>query len=71
MNEHGDVVGFYSDAAGAVHGFRADRHGSVSRIDVPGAVATRPYSITNHGVLYGTYDNADGVSHGYVATPRR
>jgi hypothetical protein len=70
-NEHDDVVGFYSDAAGVVHGFLADRHRSVSRIDVPRALATRLYSITDHGVLYGTYDDAGGVSHGFVATPHR
>jgi len=71
VNESGDVVGFYSDAAGGVHGFLADHRGSVSRIDVPGAEATRLYSITGQGVLYGTYEDAAGVSHGCIGTPHR
>jgi len=70
VNDRGDVVGFYTDAAGAVHGYVV-RRGSISRVDVPETHTTQLYSITNQGVLYGTYDDARGVSHGFIATPSR
>jgi hypothetical protein len=70
ISNRGDVVGFYSDATGAVHGYLSTRTGSPSRIDVPRADATLVYSITARGVLYGTYDTR-GVAHGFIATPAR
>ena len=70
VNDRGDVVGFYTDTVGAVHGYVAGRWRSISRVDVPGAHMTQLYSITNQGVLYGTYDDARGVAHGFIATPR-
>ena len=70
VNDRGDVVGFYTDTVGAVHGYVAGRWRSISRVDVPGAQTTQLYSITNQGVLYGTYDDARGVAHGFIATPR-
>jgi uncharacterized membrane protein len=71
ISDRGAVVGFFSDAAGAVHGYVSTRTGSPSRIDVPRADATRVYSITDRGVLYGTYDDTRGISHGFIATPVR
>lgn len=71
ISDRGDVVGFYTDAAGAVHGYVSTRRGSLSRIDVPRADATRVYSIARRGALYGTYDDPRGVSHGFIATPAR
>ncbi len=71
ISDRGAVVGFFTGAAGTVHGYVATRSGSLSRIDVPTAEATRVYSITDRGVLYGTYDDPRGVSHGFIATPVR
>jgi len=70
INTERDIVGFFKDAAGAEHGFVTDRHGAVSRIDVRGAAATRPYAIDDEGTITGTYDDASGISHGFTASPR-
>jgi len=65
INPRGDIVGVYSDAAGAAHGYvRAD--GAFTTIDVPGASATRAFAINARGDVVGTYTKA-GVTRGFVA----
>lgn len=70
INTEHDIVGFFKDAAGTEHGFVTNRHRAVSRIDVPGAAATRPYAVDDEGTITGTYDDASGISHGFVASIR-
>ena len=58
------MVGVYGDASGTLHAFLLDQ-GVVTTIDVPGAVATLPSGINNHGQIVGIY--FDGVRrHGFL-----
>jgi len=43
--------------------------GVVQLIEVPGATQTELFGIRNDGTVYGSYLAADGVRHGFVATP--
>jgi hypothetical protein len=36
---------------------------------VPGSVSTGVFSINATGMIVGSYDDAAGVTHGYVGTP--
>jgi hypothetical protein len=55
INDHGHIVGYYSDTneyplgAPDIRGFLLDREGRFARIDIPGAKLTQPLSINNHG----------------------
>lgn len=72
----GDVTGAFSDANGVEHGFAIA--GSTNTInfplDAPGAGAvglfagTVPLSINGTGELVGTYADASGLFHGFLAT---
>lgn len=44
--------------------------GAYTLIQVPGALATELYAISNNGTLGGRYLTADGVSHGVILTPK-
>jgi len=69
INNHGDLSGKYWDKAGNAHIFMTV--GSViTTWVVPGAVGT-PYisNINNARDVVGTYNDASGVSHGYLRTP--
>jgi probable HAF family extracellular repeat protein len=57
IDEHGEIVGNYVDAGGAYHGFRRDRRGRFTTIDVPGAMATQPETINNRAQVVGSYSN--------------
>ena len=50
----GDIVGSYTDAVGAGHGFLLS-HGSFTTIDVPGAVSTGAAGINPSGEIVGSY----------------
>ena len=73
----GNVTGAYSDANGVAHGFvLLFGASSISApVDAPGAAkaglfaGTVPFSINPLGELTGTYVDANGVFHGFLATP--
>jgi uncharacterized membrane protein len=69
LNNHGQVVGWYIDAAGYFHGFLRGRFGFAS-MDVPGATFTQAYGVNDFGHVVG-YFNAyaiDGLGNrGFVA----
>jgi len=44
-------------------------NGVYTTIDVPGETNTGVFSINAQGEIVGSYDDADGVTHGYVGTP--
>ncbi len=67
VNEHGQVAGYYADAAGALHGFVKTGQ-RVQQLDVPGGVATIVTALNNRGSVAGEYFDASGVRHGFVAT---
>lgn len=73
----GNVTGTYSDANGVAHGFVLLFGASsiTAPVDAPGAgkagmfAGTVPFSINPLGELTGTYADANGVFHGFLATP--
>lgn len=73
INDQGDVVGFYNDAAGRTHGFvrSGDQYRS---IDFPGARSTQARGIGPAGDIVGTYQrqNESGSVpvHGFLLSRR-
>jgi hypothetical protein len=53
INDRGQIVGSYVDAAGASHGFLRDARGRLTLIAAPGAMETTPLAINNRGVIVG------------------
>jgi probable HAF family extracellular repeat protein len=53
VNDQGQMTGTYSDGSGR-HAFLLD-HNVATRIDVPGAGFTQPWSINNNGQIVGYY----------------
>jgi uncharacterized membrane protein len=72
INNRGDIVGPYVDAAGFNHGFRLDRRGCLGRVDYPGPPRTKneAVGVNDRGQIVGAYgrygDNTTGETHGYV-----
>jgi uncharacterized membrane protein len=54
INPAGDIVGVYTDAVGAQHGFLLS-HGQFTTLDVPNAVATVARGISPSGDIVGSY----------------
>ena len=65
VNNHGWVVGEYSDTAGTRHGFWYFA-GHYSTIDVPGSTATEAMGVNDVSQIVGAYALADGKRHGFV-----
>jgi uncharacterized membrane protein len=61
-------VGGYVDASGADHGFTLYRR-TFTTIDVPSATATDVAGINAEGQIVGTYTDAAGNIHGFIAVP--
>jgi uncharacterized membrane protein len=64
------MVGTYTDEGDTAaqffeHGFLLDRRG-LTKLDLPGAVETRPFAINNRGQLAGEYLDRGGRAHGFV-----
>jgi probable HAF family extracellular repeat protein len=57
--------------AGGGRGFLRNPGGQFVPVDVSGATGTFPLDINNHGQMVGVYDDADGVSHGFLLTEGR
>lgn len=54
LNDKGEVVGSYQDAAGGLHGFLLS-HGSYTTLDYPGATSTTASGINDAGNIVGYY----------------
>ena len=67
MNNAGEMVGGYHDAAGD-HSFLRHTDGSFSPIDLPGAVATGAKGINNAGQIVGVFTDSSG-NHGFLRAP--
>lgn len=65
INNWGSIVGSYSDAAGASHGFKRWKGGGTVALDYPGASLTYPTRINDHGAIVGSYVLADLSIHGF------
>jgi uncharacterized membrane protein len=71
INDRGDTVGFYDDAAGVFHGFLRDRRGRFTPVDAPGAVlGTQPISINDRREIVGAVAYADNSTDAFHRSPR-
>jgi hypothetical protein len=66
LNDQGQIVGFFANAAG-VHGF-VKEYGSYTTIDAPGAAYTLLNGINNGGVMQGQVYHSAFAVEGFVAT---
>ena len=67
INDHGQIVGYYVDACGTLHGFLRDRKGVFTTIDHPDApLATAALDINDRGQIVGTYADAEETTHGFL-----
>jgi hypothetical protein len=66
INNRGEIVGAYriGEEAGPLHGYRRDRRGRIREIAVPGAAATIPSDINDHGTIVGNFQVDGGVADG-------
>ena len=67
INERGDVVGKYFDAAGNVHGFLL-RGEKFTTIDIKGSEGNSARDINDLGQIAGNFGDSAGVEHGYLMT---
>jgi probable HAF family extracellular repeat protein len=70
INNHGQMVGTYVDAAGSTpggftHGFLLE-DGIFTTIDFPGPSETEILGINDRGQMVGTYIDAQGIIHGFL-----
>jgi hypothetical protein len=70
INNHGDVAGFYTDAAGNTHAFIDYHHGQFRILDVPGATSTEALGVNDHDEVVGVY-SVGTLMHGFTWTPGR
>jgi hypothetical protein len=76
INDHGIAVGYYGDSTTSQHGFFYNTlTGKYTFLDDPaeqfdnGVEVTQITGITNSGEIAGFYSDANGVFHGFVASP--
>lgn len=67
INDHGLVVGRYTDETGLNHGFVLRLPDTFVEFDYPGAAGTSLNGINNRGVIAGRYADSAGIRHGFVA----
>ncbi len=65
ISSAGDVVGFFADQAGVVHGFLVNSRWSI-QIDVPGATGTYAIALNSENYVVGRYTDHKGETHGFV-----
>jgi probable HAF family extracellular repeat protein len=69
LNDREQVVGQFTDSAGATHAFHAD-HGHFQPVDPEGAIgqskASHAYSIDVFGEIAGSYADSANVLHGFT-----
>ena len=64
INDSGQIVGYYYDAASYQHGFLLDQ-GSYTTLDVPGSYGTYAHGINAAGQIVGYYWDHTG-QHGFL-----
>lgn len=65
INARGDVVGVWQRPGPVPRGYLLEAYGGFSKIEVPGAVQTRPRSINASGEIVGWF-GALGLMHGFI-----
>jgi probable HAF family extracellular repeat protein len=66
INDAGQIVGFYTDAATVMNHAFFYQNGVFTQIDVPGSQYTTPYGINNAGVVSGLYADSHSFTHGFT-----
>ena len=76
ISDHGIAVGYYGDSTTSQHGYLYNTTtGSYTFLDDPaagfhnGVEVTQITGISNSGEIAGFYTDANGVAHGFVASP--
>jgi len=67
ISDRGEVLGSYvpPGKSPVTHGFTL-RGGVLTSFDAPGATSTLPALFGAHGIILGSFQDANGVSHGFV-----
>jgi PEP-CTERM motif len=65
VNNSGEVVGFYQNAAGDFSAFM-DVGGKITSFEFPGSMSTQALGVNNLGEIVGDYLDAAGVMHGFL-----
>jgi hypothetical protein len=68
INDNGEIVGDYTDAANVTHGL-IDVSGVFTSFDVPGAGLTTIQDVNNAGQIVGYYTDSARNIIGFVGTP--
>ena len=74
INDDGEIVGYYGDSTGVLHGFVRTNDGSFRNFDAPGAskhsdLGTSPMGINNAGQVTGYYyADPDETLHAFILT---
>src|SRR5260370_14065798 len=66
VNDLGDAVGAYVDAAGTEHAFLRTMEGAFSTIDPQGAISAEARGINNAGQIVGFYIDSADIFHGFL-----
>jgi probable HAF family extracellular repeat protein len=69
INNRGDTAGFYTDQAGATHGF-LERDGTFTTVDLPGTTFNQVLGLNNRGQAAGYFQDAQGQNHAWIREPR-
>jgi probable HAF family extracellular repeat protein len=65
MNDKGQIVGEYQDAAGTTRGFLLSG-GRFTSYSYPKSIYSRTLGINLAGQIVGQYQSSDGKMHGYL-----
>ena len=65
VNDRGQVVGYWDDASGNIHGYLYS-NGVYTSLDYPGAASTEAVGINNSGIISGWYVTTDDVPQGFT-----
>ena len=74
INDGNVIVGYYDTGyrgGQTSHAFIRDSSGTFETLDYPGAISTSAFAIGNTGEIAGYFDDAEGLSHGFLAKPFR
>jgi hypothetical protein len=72
INDNGEIVGYYGDNTGSLHGFIRQKNGAFQTFEAPGAskigdLGTSPMDINGDGEIAGLYyADPDGVLHSFM-----
>src|SRR5437016_2124647 len=66
VNNHGQIVGRFQDAAGIIHGYLRQPEGSFATIDPPGSILTVANDINDDGIIVGIWQASGGAFHAFT-----